>query len=191
MNKQNAEITQLLNQWIAGDLSVENELINIIYPLLRNVAHIQLKSSSNSDLNTTLIVNELYFKLKQQNRVQLANKNHFLALSARLIRQIIIDQIRCDQSIKRGRLYQQVTLQEQELEGSIKNPAMSTDWLTLDLLLKELNEIDPESVKLIELRFFAGLNLEETAKVCNTSESTISRNWQFAKSWLASKLGDN
>ena len=190
---ESTNITQLLNQWVAGNSLIETELINAVYPLLRAVAHKQLNKVKDSSMNTTLIVNELYLKLRKQNRIKLNNKNHFLALSARLIRQIIVDNIRSNKALKRGLLYQQVTLYEHELNAasSIKNNEMNVDWLTLNKLLNELESIDPESVKLIELRFFAGLNLQEIAEVCNTSVSSVSRNWRFARSWLLNKLKDN
>ena len=190
---ESTNITQLLNQWVAGNSLIETELINAVYPLLRAVAHKQLNKVKDSSMNTTLIVNELYLKLRQQNRIKLNDKNHFLALSARLIRQIIVDNIRSNKALKRGLLYQQVTLYEHELNAasSIKNNEMNVDWLTLNKLLNELESIDPESVKLIELRFFAGLNLQEIAEVCNTSVSSVSRNWRFARSWLLNKLKDN
>ena len=190
---ESTNITHLLNQWVAGNSLIETELINAVYPLLRAVAHKQLNKVKDSSMNTTLIVNELYLKLRKQNRIKLNNKNHFLALSARLIRQIIVDNIRSNKALKRGLLYQQVTLYEHELNAasSIKNNEMNVDWLTLNKLLNELESIDPESVKLIELRFFAGLNLQEIAEVCNTSVSSVSRNWRFARSWLLNKLKDN
>jgi len=144
--KESANITQLLNQWLAGDSSIEAELMNAVYPLLRAVAHKQLNKSSDMSMNTTLIVNELYLKLRQQNRIELNDKNHFLALSARLIRQIIVDNIRSNRALKRGLLYQQITFYEDELNAasSIKNSEMNVDWLTLNKLLNELESIDPE-----------------------------------------------
>ncbi len=183
------QLTVLLNQWIGGDKSIENDLIRQVYPLLRDVAHQQLRKNYNSNMHTTLIVNELYLKLKNQKRVRLNDKNHFLALSAHLVRQVIIDNIRSQKAIKRGALYQQVTFNDTvNAQGVINNLQMNVDWLTLDRLLNELEKVDPVSVKLIELRFFVGLNLKEVAEIQGISVATITRNWQFAKSWLLNKL---
>lgn len=186
----NAEnITIMFNQWIGGDLSIENDLINAVYPLLRDIAHKQLAKAPDSTFQTTVIINELYLKLKKQNRVQLQDKNHFLAFSSQLIRNIIIDSFRANNSQKRGQQYQLVTLYEDEVDKHHQSTT-NIDWLTLHSLLKELETIDPESVKLIELRFFAGLSIPETAEVLNTSASSISRNWKFAKSWLFNRLNN-
>lgn len=191
MQKKPENLTILLNQWIAGDMSVEAELINAVYPMLRDIAHQQLSKSSDSSFQTTIIVNELYLKLKKQDRIQLQNKNHFLALSSHLIRNIIIDNFRSDNSIKRGQQFQHVTLYEDDVDKHHESSATNVDWITLHNLLTELEAIDPISVKLIELRFFAGLSIPETAEVLNTSASTISRNWKFAKSWLFNRLNND
>ena len=188
LNDSIENITVMLNQWIAGDKPVEDELINAVYPLLRDIAHKQLKKTSDPSINTTLIVHELYLKLKQRKQIKIQDKNHFLALSARLIRNIVVDIYRSNNAVKRGQLYQNVTLQEDETDEHHSTPDTLVDWMTLHNLLIELEKIDPDSVKLIELRFFAGLNIPETAEVLNTSSSTISRNWKFAKSWLFNRL---
>jgi RNA polymerase sigma factor (TIGR02999 family) len=179
-------LTINLNKWIAGNISIENQLINDVYPLLRDIAQRQINKNSKTNVHTTLIVNELFLKLKQQNKIQLHDRNHFFAFSAKLVRQIIIDIIRSEKSLKRGSQYQQITLNINEVE--IEDSQSQIDWLTIHNLLNELETIDPESVKLIELRFFSGLTIPEIAKVLNTSPSTISRNWKFAKSWLFNQL---
>lgn len=185
----------MLNKWVSGDLSFENEIISTVYPLLRKVAHTQLNKARDASLDTTVIVNELYLKLKKLNRIELKNKNHFLAFSAKLIRQIVLEHIRTENSLKKGRQFQQVTLNESsdyfehDEANPIKNIQMNIDWLTLNQLLEQLEILDPESVKLIELRFFTGLTIPEIAEVLNTSTASVSRNWHFAKNWLLHKLG--
>jgi len=178
-------LTLLLNEWVAGDSSSENQLLNIIYPLLKGIAHSQLSKSSNSNINTTILVNEAYLKLKQQNRVEIVDKNHFLAFSACLIRQIVIDDIRSCKAKKRGSQFEQITLNEDELAGESN---FNIDWLNLDKLLTELETIDPVSAKIINYRFFVGLKIPEIADLLNTSTATVSRNWKFAKAWLLNKL---
>lgn len=183
------QITVLINQWIQGDKSIENDLIGHLYPLLRDVAHKQLRKSNVNNLDTTMIVNELYLKLQKQNSIHLNNKNHFLALSSQLVRQIIIDIIRSNNAAKRGALYQHLTFNDKldELDA-INNEEMTIDWLTLDHLLTELSKVDPDSVTLIELRFFGGLSMKEIADIKGVSLSTVSNNWKFAKTWLLSQL---
>ena len=181
------DITQLLNQWVAGDSSHEDELITTIYPLLKEIAHSQLYKSSNQGMNTTVAVNELYLKLKKQNRITIQNKNHFLAFCSCLIRQIVIDDIRSNNAEKRGNQFEQITLDNDLLA---ENGTKNIDWLDLEKRLQELEKIDPESVKIITYRFFAGLTIPEIAELLNTSTATVSRNWSFAKSWLLSRLKD-
>ncbi len=164
-------------------------MIRQVYPLLRDVAHIQLRKENVGNLDTTLIVNELYLKLQKQNRIHLNDKNHFLALSSQLVRRIIIDIIRSNNAAKRGALYQHLTLNDKIDELSFSdNEEMTIDWLTLDHLLTELSKVDPESVKLIELRFFGGLSMKEIAEIKGVSLSTVANNWKIAKTWLLSQL---
>jgi RNA polymerase sigma factor (TIGR02999 family) len=180
-------ITQNLNRWIMGQLVHENELLEQLYPLLRNVAYSQLNKASDSCLNPTLIVNEAYLKLRQKNKIQVVNKNHFLALSARIIRRIILDDLRVNSAAKRGGEWVQVTLCE-FVEGQRPQAELQFDWFVLNDLLDELEKVDSESLRIIELRFFAGLTIDETAEVCMKSPSSISRSWRFARTWLLDKL---
>ena len=191
MKEPSDNLTIMLNQWIDGDLSVENDLMNTIYPLLRDIAHQQLNKSQGSTFQTTVIINELYLKLKKQNRIQIQDKNHFLAITSQLIRNLIIDEFRSKNSQKRGQQFQQVTLYENEVDKYHQTNSVNIDWISLHNLLIELESIDPESVRLIELRFFAGLSIPETAEVMKTSQSSISRNWKFARSWLFNRLNND
>jgi len=178
-------LTQQLNQWIAGDRSNEQQLFKQLYPRLRHIAHKQLIKAKSAPTNTTLIVNEAYLRLVKQNEIKLHDRLHFFALSARVIRCIILDDIRQIKAAKRGHSWQKITLQNLVSESASE---FSVDILSLNKALDELGEFDPLSVRIIELRFFAGLTIKEIAQVCNVSDSTISKNWRFARSWLLNKL---
>jgi len=185
-----SNLTVKLNQWIAGELTSEDELVNSIYPQLKKAAISQLKKVSCSAMNPTMLVNELYLKLKDSNNIKVENKSHFLAISARAIRQILIDDIRSLDAKKRGGSVDFVTLYDDQVDDESQDNDSShiIDWKLLNDSLNELQVIDEESVKLIELKFFAGLNNQEIAHVLKVSVSTVSRNWKFAKSWLFNKL---
>ncbi len=187
MQKTNDKlINEMLKKWVSGDLSVENELFNELYPLLRTVVHSEHSKINDKEMNTTLLANEVYLNLKQNKNLLINDKRHLLATAARMVRYMLIDNVRSKLSIKKGGMQKRVTLQHPDFANN--TPEISVDWLTLHHLLQELEMVDPEATRLIELRFFAGLNIDETASLMNTSNSTVSRNWQFARTWLLNKL---
>ena len=183
-------VTELVNKWVSGDSSVENQLISHIYPLLHKAACIQLNKVKPVSLNPTALVNELYLKLKKAKNLKLKDRNHFLAMASRTIRQILIDGIRKDQAEKRGGRVELITYQEVELpcQENENDSFKIIDWELLNELLNELELVDASSVELIEMRFFAGLKIDEIAELQNTSIATVSRNWKFAKSWLVNRV---
>lgn len=183
-------VTKLLNQWVSGDASVENKLISHIYPMLHKAAIIQMNKLQPVSLNPTALVNELYLKLKKTANLDIKDRNHFLAMASRTIRQILIDGIRKEQSDKRGGRFDLVTYQETEFPSQEnKNDSFAViNWELMNELLHELELVDAKSVELIEMRFFAGLRIDEIAEIKNISISTVSRNWKFAKSWLISRV---
>lgn len=180
------QTTQMLNDWIKGELSEENKLFEDIYPFLRDIAHKQLNKAKDSNLNTTLLVNEFYLEMNRKDKIQFQDKNHFYALAARLIRRYILMDFRSNQSLKKGGSLQQITLAG--IDAQLEQTEDSIDLLTLDKLLNELEEFDPQSVRIIELRFYAGLKQQEIAEILNISTATLSRIWSFARSWLLNKL---
>ena len=184
------DITKKINDWLSGNMKAENVLLKELYPYLYHSALAQLRNSNHSDINPTLLVNELYIKLRGKSALSVSNKNHFLAISAKVIRQILIDKIRAEKAHKRGGQIKHITIDSNIMSSGDKfaQEQFMVDWLTLNESLSELEAIDKSSVELIELRFFAGLNIPEIAEVLGTSESTVSRNWQFAKTWLLSKM---
>lgn len=181
------EIEQLLTQWSNGDVAVENKLIKSLYPHIHQIAHFQLKSDAANAMQTTEIVNEAFIKLNDQKAVYWESKTHFLAIAAKVIRAVIIDHYRAEYSQKRGGDENQLTLDR--VREFIEEPTtQDMNWLELDQLLSELNQIDPEAAQVVEYKVFGGMTIPEMAESMGVSESTVSRNWQFAKSWMLLQL---
>lgn len=182
-NPDARQIDGLLQAWCDGDALVENQLIELLYPHIHRIAHFQIKSSSASALQTTELVNEAFIRISDQKSVSWQNKEHFLAIAARVIRRVIVDHYRAELSQKRGGLEQHVTLEK--VQDLIENAqANELNWLELDALLLSLSDIDQEAAQVVEYKVFGGMTIPEMAHVLKVSESTISRNWQFARSWL-------
>lgn len=184
MNANNAQdIDDLLKNWSNGDASVEGDLIEMLYPHIHRIAHFQIKSNSASALQTTELVSEAFIRISDQKSVDWQNKDHFLAIASKVIRRVIVDHYRAELSQKRGGLEQHVTLDK--IKEFIENPGGSElNWLELDEMLQQLSELDPEAAMVVEYKVFGGMTIPEMANVMQVSESTVSRNWQFARSWL-------
>jgi RNA polymerase sigma factor (TIGR02999 family) len=181
------QIENLLTQWSIGTDGVEDELISLLYPYIHKIARKQFKSNNSNSLQTTEIVSEAFIKLSQQKSVDWKNKNHFLAVAAKVIRRVIIDNYRSDNSQKRGRDQQILTLER--VQEIIEDPsAQPYSWLHLDKLLNEFKLIDPAAAEVVEYKIFGGLTIPEMSNVMAVSESTIIRNWKFARSWLLLKF---
>ncbi len=181
-----SKINNMIQKWSHGDTSIEDCLFNELYPILREIVHREHRKINILEMNTTLLVNETYLKLKEIKSLKLNNKDHLLALSARIIRFLLVDTIKREKSLKRGGSFQKLTLQESSNESYIE--PINIDFINLHQLLFELEKVDKDAVRIIELRYFAGLSIEETAKVMSTNSTQISRNWKFAKTWLFDKL---
>ena len=181
------EINVLLNQWSTGNELIENKLIESLYPHIHRLAHFQLKSDSASALQTTEVVNEAFIKLNDQKSVDWKNKSHFLAIASKVIRRVIIDHYRAEYSQKRGGQDLHLTLDR--IKEFIAEPnSQEMNWVELDDLISELNQIDNEAAQVVEYKIFGGMTIPEMAETMDVSESTISRNWQFAKSWMLLQL---
>ncbi|MFC3192677.1 ECF-type sigma factor [Marinicella sediminis] len=177
------EITLLLDQWSHGDRAVENKLIESLYPYIHKLAHFQLKSKSASALQTTEVVNEAFIKLNHHKALDWKNKSQFLAIAAKVIRSVIIDQYRAEHSHKRGGEHQHLTLDR--IQEFIEEPdQQNVNWIELDDLITQLSAIDEDAASVVEYKIFGGLTIPEMAAVMEVSESTISRNWQFARTWI-------
>lgn len=181
-NLPGGEITGLLQQWREGSREAFDRLIPLVYNELRLIASRHLAREWRGDaLHTTALVNEAYLKLVGQRAVDWQNRAHFLAIAAQLMRRIVVDDARKRLSQKRGRGDIAVTVDD----VAAPQPSVdSVDILTLDTALEELERLDPGQGRIVELRFFGGLTVEETAEVLGVSPATVKREWAVAKGWL-------
>lgn len=174
------EVSTLLRAWSDGDETALQRLTPIVYQELRRLAHRQMRRErAQHSLQTTALVNEAYLRLVEYNRMRWEDRAHFFAVSAQLMRRILIDYARRHNQ-SRGAGFQHVSLEQ------ISVPATSGDpnLIALDDALSALQQFDPRKAKVVELRFFGGLSVEESAEVLKVSSITIIRDWNNAKAWL-------
>jgi len=177
-------VTQLLHAWGNGDEAARDELIPLVYDTLRRIARHQLRGErAGHTLETTALINEAYLKLVEQS-VSWQSRAHFFGIAARLMRQLLVDYARARQRLKRGGDMQQISLTD--AAGIAEDKAV--DVLALDDALQILTEVDPQSSRIVELRFFGGLTIEETAQVMGISTPTVERGWRAARAWLQTEL---
>lgn len=178
-------ITQLLRAWGNGDQQALGKLIPLVYTELHRVAHRYMADERAGDtLQTTALVNEVYLRLVDVRGVSWQNRAHFFAICARTMRRILIGFARSRQCRKRGGEALSVTLDD--ALGVSRRPAV--DLVALDDALKGLAKLDPRKNQVVELRFFGGLSVEETAEVLKISPETVMRDWKLARAWLAREL---
>ncbi|MCH9649711.1 MAG: sigma-70 family RNA polymerase sigma factor [Deltaproteobacteria bacterium] len=179
------DITQLLNRWAGGDSSAQDQLFSLVYPRLQSLASSFLRREPHAvSLQTTELVNEAYLKLVNQRPRRWQQRSQFFAFSATVIRRILVDQAKQRKRLKRGKGQIHLTLEEEALPGIQRD----VDLLALDLALVELAGVRLSAARIVELKFFAGLSLEETAETLGLGRTTVQRRWRFARSWLARKL---
>ena len=180
-----ADITGLLLAWNGGDPDALATLTPLVYDELHRLAGVYMsRERAGHPLQATALVNEAYLRLTDSSRVRWQNRAHFLAVAAQLMRRILVDFARDRRSQKRGHDWQQVTLDE----GLILGGEPNVDLIALDEALRRLGALDPRKVQVVEMRFFGGLSLDETAEVMAVSVDTISRDWNAAKAWLRREL---
>jgi RNA polymerase sigma factor (TIGR02999 family) len=161
------------------------EWVSLLYAELRRLASYYLqRERGNHTLQATALVHEAYLRFLDQRQIQWENRNQFMATAAQLMRRVLLDYSRGHQAAKRGGNVNKVYLQE----ASIAANARPADVVALDEALLTLAAFDPEQARLVELRFFGGLSIEETADVLEISPATVKRNWNVAKAWLAREL---
>jgi RNA polymerase sigma-70 factor, ECF subfamily len=180
------EITQLLRSWSRGDSEALRDLIPLVYHELHRIAQRYMSDEGASHtLQPTALVNEAYLRLVQGAQGDWQNRNHFYAVSAQVMRHILVDWARSHQAKKRGSGVAPVQLDEQ-LGVPVQS---SSDLVAIDDALKGLALIDSRKSQVVELRFFGGLTVGEIADVLKVSQETVHRDWRFAKSWLRRELG--
>ena len=178
------QVTNLLFAWGEGDEAARDRLIPLVYHELRRIAaHYLRNERGNHTLQTSALVNEAYLRLVDQ-IVPWQSRAHFFGIAAQLMRQILVDHARTRLRLKRGGGQAQVSLAEAEHLAEGK----SADLLALDDALQALAAVDPQQGRIVELRFFAGLTIEETAEVTGLSTATVEREWRASRAWLRVEL---
>ena len=184
-NGSRAHVTELLLAWGSGDRVALDELVPIIHEELRRLARHQMRGErDNHTLQTTALVNEAFLRLVDLHRIRWQDRAHFLALSARLMRRILVDHARSRGYQKRGGGAANVTLDE----SLVASPERDLDLVALDDALEDLARVDPRKSQVVELRFFGGLSVEETARALKVSPETVTRDWRLAKVWLLREI---
>lgn len=175
------EITDLLLKWSGGDSDALEQLVPLVYPELRRIARRYMsKERSQHTLQTSALINEAYLRLVNQQAVGWHDRAHFFAVASRVMRRILIDHARRQAFDKRGGGVKHIALDDTDI--SIEDRA--AEFVALDEALKSLSRIDPRKSRIVELRFFGGLTVDETAEVMELSAITIKREWRSAKAWL-------
>ncbi|MCU1265505.1 MAG: polymerase, sigma-24 subunit, subfamily [Acidobacteria bacterium] len=178
-------VTKLLERWSEGDQEALQELLPLVYDELHRLAGAYLRRERhNHTLQTTALVNEAYLRLIDQRNARWQNRAQFFGVAAQFMRRILVDHARHHYAAKRGGDRYQVPLDN--IDGFGSQP--DADVLAVNELLDRLAEIDPEQSRLVQLRFFGGLTIEETAEVMHISHATVEREWKIAKAWLKREL---
>ena len=180
------DVTQLLFDWGNGDREAFNKLMPLVYDELRRIAKRRFQELGRGGLlQPTALVHEAYIRLIDQTRVQWKNRAHFYAIAANTIRRILVDDYRRRSADKRGG---KQVFQISVSEADAQTQAQEVDFIVLNQALEKLERLDERQVRIIELRFFVGLNNEEIAQALGVSRSMIEREWRSAKAWLHSRL---
>ena len=179
------DITQLLKAWREGNLDARDRLVPVVYDELRRraAAHLRRERSGHT-LEPTALVHEVYLRLANQDRADWQNRAQFFAVASQIMRRVLVDRARARRMAKRSGRWARVSLHEDAARTSPRE----VDVLDLDLALDELAAFDPRKARVAELRFFAGLSLEEIGLVLETSVATTMRDWQAARAWLFNRL---
>jgi RNA polymerase sigma factor (TIGR02999 family) len=178
-------VSGLLNKWRSGDQEALQALIPLVYQELRRIAQHHLRQERpDHTLQSTALVHEAYLRLMKQGPAEVENRGHFMAVASRLMRQILVDHARGHRAAKRGGGLKLELKEDMGLQS-----APSVDLVTLDNALNELARLDPQQNRIVEMRFFGGLSIEETADVIGISRTTVKREWATARAWLRREVG--
>ncbi len=186
MEENSQQITQLLKQWSKGDAEVLDNLMPLVYEEMRRQASGYLRRErSDHTLQPTALINEAYLKLIDQRDVKWQNRAHFFAIAAQAMRRILVDYARERKREKRGGAAENLPLDE---ALTIVSQEKSVDLVALDEALNKLAKFDERQAKVVELRYFSGLSIDETAEVLNVSNVTVRRDFNMAKAWLHQEI---
>ncbi len=184
MTHQRHDVTELLRDWCHGDATVKEELFGLVYDALRKMARSHLRRErADHTLQPTALVHEAYLRLIDQTRVEWQNRAQFLGIASQMMRRILVDHARAKHAQRRGAGMPEVTF-EDALEVVVGDEGL----IRIHEALEGLAKVDPQGARIVELRYFGGLTIEETAEVLNTSPSTVKRDWTTARSWLFREL---
>lgn len=184
--KSSEGITQLLIDWGKGDQAALEKLMPLVYSELRRLASNYLRRERGEHtLQPTALVNEAYLKLVDQKNAKWQNRAHFFGISAQLMRRILVDHARQHQAAKRGGSAQQ-RISITSAEKAVQPP--DVDLLALNEALDELSKMDPQQARIVELKFFGGLSIEEISEVLSIGHATVERDWKMARAWLRRQL---
>lgn len=179
------DVTELLKDWSGGDQAAADKLMPLVYEELRHLAHQYMRREKpGHTLQTSALVNEAYLRLVKQSEIQWESRAHFFGIAARLMRQILVDQARRRNFAKRGGGAIRVSLND----ATAIAQEQSASVVALDAALKTLEKTDPRKSRIVELRFFGGMSIEETAEALNVSPGTVMREWTFARAWLRNEM---
>jgi RNA polymerase sigma factor (TIGR02999 family) len=184
-----ADITELLDRWHGGDRSALEALIEVVYGELRVIALALLRDERlDHTLQPTALVNEAYLRLQGVRELRLENRRHFFGAAAKAMRRVLVDYARQRRAAKRGG----PALQRVGITEALQTPVdLRTDFERLDEALEQLAETAPDKARVVELRYFAGLSIEETAALLECSPATVKRHWAFARAWLFRALAED
>jgi RNA polymerase sigma-70 factor (ECF subfamily) len=178
-------VTKLLLAWRQGNQEALDELMPIVYEELRRQAHHYMQGERKGhSLQTTALINETYLRLLDCSKVTWKNRMHFFAVTAQMMRRILVDYARAHRYQKRGGGLKKITLDQNQIPAIGRDP----DLIALDEALKTLAAVDDRRSRIVELRFFGGLSIEETAEVLGVCADTVVRDWRLAKTWLAREM---
>jgi RNA polymerase sigma factor (TIGR02999 family) len=181
-------VTELLIAWNRGDEAALGELMPLVFDELRVLAGVYLnRERPGHTLQPTALVNEVYLRLVDQQRVSWENRAHFFGMTARMMRRLLVNHAEARRSQKRGGGAQKVSLDEVLLPGC----APEVDVLAIDLALQELEKLDARQGQVVEMRFFSGLSIAETAEALQISPATVKRDWETAKLWLRRRMAES
>jgi RNA polymerase sigma factor (TIGR02999 family) len=179
------EVTRLLQDWASGDQLALTRLMDLVYPELRRIAARHLRGERpGHTLQPTALVNEAYLRLADQPGKEWQGRAHFFAVAARVVRAVLVDHARARNTAKRGAGALTIVL----FDAAAQVAAPAVDLLDLDAALRALEHLDPQQSRLVELRYFAGLSIDESAEVLGVSPSSVKRNWLVAKTWIRRQL---
>jgi len=178
------EVTRLLEEWRGGDPAALDRLTPLVYDELRRLAHGYMRRERPGTLQTTALVHEAYLRLVDQQTVAWQSRAHFVAVSAAAMRHILVDYARQKHAVKRGGAAQRVLLDEAALASAER----ASELVALDDALNALAELHPRRCRVVELRYFGGMNNREMSEVLGISEATVERDWRFARAWLYREL---